>query len=117
MPSSGSSSSPSPWTTSARSEPSSRSTSASLGAAAGSPDAHDLAARSGRVRDRADQVERRPHADLAAGRAGVLHGRVVARGEEEGEAVGAQGLGRLVGGQVRAHAQRLEDVGRAARRR
>ena len=91
MPSSGSSSTPSPWTTNARSVPSRRRTSASRGAAAGSPTPTTWRRDAGRVRQRAEQVERRPDADLAAGRAGVRHRRMEARGEQEGEAVGRAG--------------------------
>ena len=65
--------------------------------------------------ERTEQVERRPDADLAPGRAGVLHRRVEARREEEREAVLAQGGPGRGGVVVDPDAERLEDVGRARR--
>ena len=72
--------------TNVRSVPSSRATSAIRAAAAGSPTPRSWRRRAGRVRQRAEQVERGPDADLAAGRPGVLHRRVEVRREQEREA-------------------------------
>ena len=77
-------------------------------------DADDLAARPGRVRQRADEVERGPDADLAAGRArrasspGGSRARTGTRSRCRAERRG----GRL-GVVVDADAERVEDVGRA----
>ena len=80
-------------------------------------DADDLPSGAGRVRQRADQVERRPHPDLASRRAGVLHRRVETLREEEREAVVAQGRRRRLGVMVDPDAERVEHIGRARSRR
>ena len=80
------------------------------------PDADDEPVHAGRVRQRAQEVERRPDADLEPGRPGEAHRRTEGRREQEGEAVGPEGLGRREVVVVGPHAQRLEDVGRAGAR-
>ncbi len=80
------------------------------------PHPDQTAGRPRRVRERAQQVERRPHADLPARRAGVAHGRVERRREQEREAQlrhRASGRGRVV---VDPDAKRVEHVRRARSR-
>ena len=79
-------------------------------------DAQQLAGGPGWVRQRAEQVERGPDADLAAGRSGVLHRRMEVRREHEREPDVAQrraGRCRVV---VDADAEGVEDVGRTGLR-
>ena len=83
----------------------------------GIADADDEPPDAGRVRQRAEEVERRPDADLAAGRAGVAHRRVEARREHEREAVRGQGGPGRCGVVVDPDAEGVEDVGRAGARR
>ena len=76
--------------------------------------AGELAARAGRVGDGPKDVEHGAHADLAAWPGGVLHGRVVHGREHEPEAGlvhAARDAGRW---QIDGHADRLEEIGRAA---
>ena len=77
-------------------------------------DADELVARPGRVGQRADEVERRRHAELAAHRRDVLHGEVVARREHEADAAGGDAAAHLLRREVDGDAERLEDVGAAA---
>ena len=116
LPSSGSSSTPSPWMTNVRSVPRRRTTSAIRAAHGRIADPEQLAPRPGRVGQRAEQVERRPHADLAPGRAGVLHRRVEVRREQEREADLAERRARRRRVVVDPDPERVEDVGRAGPR-
>ena len=80
-------------------------------------DADHLCPRACRVRERAEHVEHRAGRELAPHRGGVAHRGVVGGGEEEAEPElvdrALDPLGRL----LEVEAERLEDVGRARRRR
>ena len=79
-------------------------------------DAHHLGPRAGRIRQRAEDVEDRSRRQLRAHRRGVSHGGVMRRGEEKAEAELVDRLRDPFGPLLEAEAERLEDVGRAARR-
>ena len=79
-------------------------------------DAEQLATGAGRVGEWPEQVERRPDPDLLPGRAGVAHGRMERRREQEREPeFGEGGRGRR-GVVVDADAERVEHVRRACLR-
>ena len=78
--------------------------------------AHGLRGRAGRVAERAEDVERRADAELAARCRGVPHGRVEGGREAEGDAGLLGHLGHPLGGQVQPDAERLEHVGAAGLR-
>src|SRR5258706_74060 len=80
------------------------------------PDSDNRAFRAGRVGERPHEVERRPHADLATGRAGVSHRRMEARGKEEGKAELAQVVRGRLGIVIDPDPERVEDVGRTGTR-
>ena len=77
-------------------------------------DAEELAARAGGVGHGTEQVEDGAEREAAADGVGVAHGGVHGRREEEGEVVGADGLGSLLRGVVDGDAEAFEDVRRAA---
>ncbi len=81
---------------------------------AGLVDAHDLAAGSGGVEQGAEDVQDGAHAEGFADRHHCFQLRMMRGGEEEGEAVGAEGLGGFGGGEVDGDAEGFEDVGGAA---
>ena len=73
-------------------------------------DADHLCARSGRVRQRAEDVEDRARRELAAHRRSVAHGGVVGRREEEAEAELVDRALDPRGRKLELEAERLEDV-------
>ena len=80
--------------------------------------AEDLAADPGRVGQRPEDVEHGRDAELAPGRAGVAHRRVEPGGEAEADArLGRCRRPRPSGVELDRHPERLQQVGRAARRR
>ena len=81
---------------------------------AGLVDAHDLAAGSGGVEEGAEDVQDGAHAEGLADGHNCFQLRVMRGGEEEGEVVGAEGLGGFGGGEVDGDAEGFEDVGGAA---
>ena len=80
-------------------------------------DADHLPADTGRVGQRAEEVEGGGDAELAPGGTGVAHRGVEPGREAEADAGLGHAAGHLVGAAVDAHAERLEQVGRAGRRR
>jgi hypothetical protein len=80
---------------------------------AGVGDADQLAPRAGRVGQRAEEVEDRPHRQLAAHRDHEARGLMMRRGEHEAEAGLVDAAGDRVGAEVDARAHRLEHVGAA----
>ncbi len=76
--------------------------------------AENLGLRTGRVRERAEDVEHGSHADLPAQAGGELHRRVEGGSEHEGEARALEAGGRRLRRQLDLAAERLEDVGGAA---
>ena len=81
--------------------------------------ADHLAAGPGRIGDRPEHVEKGPHAQLAAHRHDLLHGRVHARGKQEGDADFLERPRGIVRAEVDFDAQRGQEVGgaRTARHR
>ncbi len=80
-------------------------------------DTDQLVPRPGRVDERSQEVEDRRHAQLLADRAHEAHGRVEALGEAEAHARLRHAAGHAFGPDLDGHAQRLEHVRRAHRRR
>ena len=76
-------------------------------------DAHDLAARAGGVEEGAEDVQDRAHAQGFADGHNCFQLRVMRGGEEEGEVVGAEGLGGFAGGELDGDSEGFEDVGGA----
>jgi len=79
-------------------------------------DPQQLPADPGRVGQRAEKIEYRPHAQLPAHRRCVLHRRVMTRGEQEADTHLVDHFGHLVRRQVDGHTQVFEHVGTAAGR-
>ena len=79
-------------------------------------DADQGAAGTRGVRERPEQVEGRPDADLTARRAGVAHRRVKPGREQECEAELAEVAGRRLGVVVDPDPERVENVGRTGAR-
>ncbi len=79
-------------------------------------DAQQLVADTGGVGQWPQQVEHRAHAQRLAHGHGVAHGRVMTRGEEEGQAHLVQQTAEGARVQIQVHPQGLQDVGRAAGR-
>ena len=79
--------------------------------------AEQLVRRAGRIGERAQDVEDRPHAELLAHRRRVLHRAVVRRREHEADAGLRDRLRDLLGLQHDVGAERLQHVGAARLRR
>ncbi len=75
---------------------------------------HDLTAHARRVGERSEQVHHGPDRELAADRAGVLHGGMERGREQKRDACLAQHPGCVGRVEADPHAQRLEHVGRTA---
>ena len=75
---------------------------------------YELAQSTGRVGERAQQVEDRPHSEGAAHTGDLSGGGVVQRGEHESHAHLVDAGGHFHRPQVYAYAERLQHVGRPA---
>ena len=79
--------------------------------------AHQNIRRTGRIGQRAEDVEHRAHAHLAAHRRHHLHRRVMHRREHEADSGGFDAGGHVFGPQLDLRAQRFEHIGAAGFRR
>ena len=73
-------------------------------------DTKHLEGRTGRIGQRPQQVEDAAHAQLAADRGGMFHGRMMSRREEKADAGLVNAVGHFLRGDVEFHTEGLQHI-------